>query len=117
MKRTKKIMLRVLPILLVLMVVVTTNVFAINAVKPSGGNAITGITGKVNDIWATVASIIQILAIAAIIIAGVRYMFSSADTKADIKGQTIILVVGAVLVFAAVPLAQFIQKIASGFLE
>lgn len=117
MKRTKKIMLRVLPILLVLMVVVTTNVFAINAQAPAAGNAITGITGKVNDIWATIAAIIQIAAIAAIILAGVRYMFASADTKADIKGQTIILVVGAVLVFAAVPLAQFIQRIANDMLK
>lgn len=112
MKRSKKIMLRVLPILMVLMVVVTTNVFAINAVQPSQGTAISGITGLANDIWATIATIVQILAIAAIVIAGVRYMFASADTKADIKGQTVILVVGAVLVFAAVPLAQFIQKIA-----
>lgn len=116
MKRSKKIMLRVLPILMVLMVVVTTNVFAINVVDPdtiSGSDKISGITNLAGSIWNTVSTIVQILAIAAIVIAGVRYMFASADTKADIKGQTVILVVGAILVFAAVPLAKFIASIAN----
>ena len=38
---------------------------------------------------------------------------ASADDKADIKKQTVILIVGAVLVFAAVPFAKFITDIAN----
>lgn len=61
-----------------------------------------------NTVWNTFAYIAQILAIAAIVFAGIRYMFACADKRADIKTQTIILVLGAVLVFAAVPFANFI---------
>ena len=113
----KKFMLRVMPIVLVALVIVGGNVWAIDPVEPHGGTAITGITGVANNIWATVAAIVQILAVAAVIIAGVRYMFASADTKADIKQQTIILVVGAILVFAAVPILQFVQRIAEDALN
>ena len=113
----KKFMLRVMPIVLVAVLIVGNVVFAIDPKEPSSGTAITGVTNVANNIWATVAAIVQILAVAAVIIAGVRYMFASADTKADIKQQTVILIVGAILVFAAVPLLQFIQNIAKDALK
>lgn len=65
----------------------------------SGGSASTNATNAVQGVWKTVLLILQILAVAAIVIAGVRYMFASADAKADIKKQTITLVVGLFLVF------------------
>jgi len=105
-------MLRVMPIVLVAFVMISGVVFGIDPKEPTGGTAISGITDVANDFWATFASVVQILAVAAVIIAGVRYMFASADTKADIKQQTIILVVGAILVFAAVPILQFVQGLA-----
>lgn len=117
MKKSKKIMLRVLPIILVL-AVVTTNVFGITVGLPNTGTTkINGVANLANSLWNTVSVIVQILAIAAIVLAGVRYMFASADTKADIKGQTLILVVGAILVFSAVPFAKFIAKIANDTLK
>lgn len=115
MKRSRKIMLRLVPVFLVLTLICvsTSNIFAISATQPSTGTPNSKITGLANNIWGTVAVIIQILAIAAIILAGVRYMFASADEKADIKKQTIILVVGAILVFAAVPIAKWIGTTAN----
>ena len=115
MKRSKKIILTVLPILFVLMFVFTTNVLAdvistdFNQIQ--GGSEINSVTGTARNIWSTIALILQIAAIAAIVFAGVRYMFASADTKADIKKQMVILVVGAVLVFGASTVVQFIRGI------
>ncbi len=115
MKRSKKIILTVLPILFVLMFVFTTNVLAdvistdFNQIQ--GGSEINSVTGTARNIWSTIALILQIAAIAAIVFAGVRYMFASADTKADIKKQMVILVVGAVLVFGASTVVQFITGI------
>lgn len=118
MKKSKKIILRILPVLLVMLLVVTTNVFAaentnaIQAGVPTGKGSISKITDLGGSIWSTIQVIVQIAAIAAIVFAGVRYMFASADDKANIKKQTVILIVGAALVFAAVPIAQFIQSTA-----
>jgi len=120
MKKSRKLMLKVLPVFLVLTLIVvsTSNVFAIKPSLPNmGGSEISGITNLAGSVWKTASVIIQILAIAAIILAGLRYMFASADEKADIKKQTVILVAGAALVFAAVPLAGFISNIVNGALK
>lgn len=117
MNKYAKIFLKVMPVLMVV-VLMSTSVFGIQPNLPvTGNNSLGKITGLAGSIWNTVATIIQILAIAAIIIAGVRYMFASADTKADIKKQTVILVAGAILVFAAVPIAKFIGDVANNALR
>lgn len=114
MKKSRKLMLRLVPVFLVLTLICvsTSSIFAISVTKPSG-SANANISKLAGNIWGTVAVIVQILAIAAIVLAGVRYMFASADEKADIKKQTVILVVGAILVFAAVPIAGFIANTAN----
>lgn len=117
MKNSKRIILRALPVLfmLVAMVFVASNsfVFADSPVGPNitvGGNEITNVTNLAGSLWKTIIVILQILAIAAIVIAGVRYMFASADAKADIKKQTVVLVIGAILVFGATSIATFIMN-------
>lgn len=114
MKKSKKIFLRVIPIVMILMMVFTTNVFAdafgdfevnkitVNADKNSDT------IGTVSRVWGVILTILQIAAIAAVVFAGVRYMFASADSKADIKKQMIWLVIGAVLVFGASTVIGFI---------
>lgn len=116
MKKSMKILMKVLPVFIVAVLFVSS-VFGINPVDPPTGTEVGEITDLAANIWSTVAIIIQILAIAAIIIAGLRYMFASADEKADIKTQTITLVVGAILVFAAVPIAQFIANASKSALK
>lgn len=120
MKKSKKIFLRVLPVLIVLMVVFTTNVFAAEAGFDNFNsdmqvNANTG--GKtvkvIGNVWGIVLTVLQVAAIAAIVFSGVRYMFASADSKADIKKQMIWLVVGGVLVFAASTVVKLITTVAN----
>ena len=81
------------------------------------GNEIPGVSNLARNIWSTVAVILQILAVAAVVVAGVRYMFASADAKADIKKQTVILIVGAVLVFGATTILKFVGNLANTALQ
>ena len=107
--KSKKIMLRVLPVLLLVVVVLASNVFAVSTDMPTTDKKLGSVNDAANTIWGTVLLIFQILAIAAIVFAGIRYMFASADQKADIKKSMIILVLGAILVFGASTVAKFIM--------
>ena len=116
MKKSTKIFLRIMPVVAVA-VMMGGSVFGINVIDPTAGTGSTAVADVAGKIWGTVVPLIQILAIAAIVIAGVRYMFASADTKADIKTQTVTLIAGAILVFAAVPIAKFVSSVASQILQ
>lgn len=112
----KKFMLRVMPIVLVAVFIFTGCVFAadVNTIwNNAQGSGVSSVTGAANKIWSTVLLILQICAVAAIVFAGVKYMFASADQKADIKNGMIGLVVGAILVFAASTVVQFIINAAN----
>lgn len=105
----KKIMNISIIVVMAIVIVMSSNLFAVGTLNTnigSEGTAAGGVVNTANNIWATVASIVQILAVAAVVIAGVRYMFASADAKADIKKQTVILIIGAVLVFGATAILQ-----------
>ena len=106
MKKSKKVILRLIPVLLLVVVMLNASVFGLSdfadpdSYDIGGGDA--GTLGTtVNNLWAVISMVLKIAAVAAIIFAGVRYMFASADAKADIKKSMLILVVGAVLVFGA----------------
>ena len=62
-------------------------------------------------VWNTVANIVRMVAVACIVFAGLRYMFSSADQKADIKQGLIYLAIGSVLVFGASYILEFVVKV------
>ena len=66
------------------------------------------IKGVVNRITSTVITVLQILAVAGVVICGVKYMITSADQKADIKKSMISVVIGCVIVFATSTVVQFI---------
>ena len=114
MKKSKKIFLRVLPVLIVLMVVFTTNVFAagFNSFDAKtmnvDANTNTNAVKSINKVWGVILTFLQVAAIAAVVFAGVRYMFASADSKADIKKQMVWLVIGAILVFGASTVIGFL---------
>ena len=116
MKRSKKIFLRVLPVIMVCLVMFSFSfVFADEPIKAnnviSNGTASNGIVRVTGNIWQTVIVVIQVLAVAAVVFAGLRYMFASADQNADIKKQLIILVIGAVLVFGASTVLGIISNV------
>ena len=120
MKKSKKLILRVLPIVMVCLVMFSFSfVFAASSITepinagsalPNGtaSNKVTSVTG---NIWSTVIVVIQVLAVAAVVFAGLRYMFASADQKADIKKSLIHLVIGCVIVFGAVTVISLITKV------
>jgi type IV secretory pathway VirB2 component (pilin) len=115
MKKFTKILLKMLPIFLVVVVLLAPVVSAatstdtgIAPTMPSAGTGITNIDNAAKNVWGTIQTVVQIVAIAAVIIAGVRYMLAGPNDKADIKKQTVALVFGAILVFAAVPVINFI---------
>lgn len=55
----------------------------------------------IRRVWSSLILVLQAASVAGVIFAGVRYMFASAEKKADIKASMIHLVVGMVIVFAA----------------
>ena len=116
MKKARKILSIVLPVMVIAMfmfVAVAPVVFAdtangVDPTFPQKQGSISTVDTLANNIWGTVLTIAQILAFAAIVFAGVRYMFASADQKADIKKGLIYLVIGAILVFAASTVVKII---------
>ena len=108
----KKFMLRVMPIVLVAMVALTGTVFAaVDIYNPTG--SVGRVDDVVNNVWGTVLTVLRVCAVAAIVFAGVKYMFASAENKADIKNGMIGLVVGAILVFGASIVVQLIMDAAN----
>ena len=99
-----KKLLKVLPVMFVLALTLT-NVFALapDVVVPTGtpSGTVNTLTG---NIWSTVSVIVYVLA-------GLRYMFASADQKADIKKSTGILIIGALFVFGATLVLNIVRNI------
>lgn len=69
-----------------------------------------GLRTPIEKIWGTVLNILRIAAVMAIIISGVRYMFASADNRADIKRNLMYLVMGSILVFGTTFIVEFIVQ-------
>ena len=98
----KKFMLRVMPIVLVALLVAPSVIYGVyDPLNTNPTTSIGTVDNAVQKIWGTVLTVLQVLAVAAIVFAGVKYMFASAEGKADIKNGMIGLVIGAILVFGA----------------
>lgn len=108
----KKFMLRVMPIALVALLVLPSVIWGAGYDPLNGkpNQTITTIDTAVQQIWGTVLTVLQVLAVAALVFAGVKYMFASAEGKADIKNGMIGLVIGAILVFGASAVIKMIIK-------
>ena len=74
----------------------------------SAGLVDSKIKNKIKNIWATISVIVQIISVGCVVFAGIRYMFSSADQRADIKKGLIYLTIGAIFVFGTTMVIQFI---------
>lgn len=55
----------------------------------------------IQKLFSSILLILQIASVGGVAFAGVRYMFSSSEVKADIKNSMIHLVIGMIIVFAA----------------
>jgi len=106
----KKFMLRIMPIVLVAVMIIAPTLFAYDVLNQAPQGGIATVDTAVQKIWGTVLTVLQILAVAALVFAGVKYMFASADGKAEIKSGMIGLVIGAILVFGASQVIKLIIK-------
>ncbi len=116
MSKSKKFILRAIPVLLLVIVLVASPVLAISDTGistdiPTQGSGVQTVDNMATQVWGTVVTIAQIAAFAAIIFAGVRYMFASADDKANIKKQLVIIAVGAILVFGASTVVKILMNV------
>ncbi|MBR6689532.1 MAG: hypothetical protein IKL68_05915 [Clostridia bacterium] len=116
MRRIAKKIVKILPVVIMLCIVfvdafaANTNIGVPNGPSGTASTTIKRATGKV---WATVITIVQILAVGSVVFAGVRYMVASADQKADIKRSLGTLAIGAALVFGATTIIRFVVNSAN----
>ena len=108
MKKISKIIYSVVVIAMIMSIFST----AFAAVQPkdvtistSGTNEITHIGGQVIGFIQTVGSIV---AVAILVVLGIKYMMGSAEEKAEYKKTMLPYVIGAILIFAASNVAQMI---------
>lgn len=111
----KKFILRAIPVILVGILMLANFSTVSAAWDPLNNGSLTNdsmnnIETGVSKVWNTVTSVLQVLAIAAIVFAGVKYMFASAEGKADIKTGMLGLVIGAILVFGASTIIKVVLK-------
>lgn len=101
-------------LMIVFMIALTcTNVFAaINVTDISAtenlGNADTKMTEIGSMILTTVTNVAMILAVVVIAVLGVKYMMGSTEEKAEYKKTMIPYLIGAILVFGAGAIGQFV---------
>ena len=116
MKKSVKIISTLLMIAMI--ITISTSVFAdkVGDVEiPSGSDQLQGteVRTKIGNAITTLRNLSLILAVIVLIILGIKYMMGSVEEKAEYKKSFIPLVVGIIVVVAAVQIAQFIYNIAS----
>ena len=115
MKKLIKILPIVMTVMMVFMAVspVLASVGGIN-INPDTGTA----QGKLGDTPNKILGVIQvvgtIIAVGVLMVLGIKYMMGSAQEKAEYKKTFIPYIVGAILLFAAVNIANLIVGFAQG---
>ncbi len=110
--KTKTIM-RVLTVVMIIAMIatLTSSAFAISI--PAGNNMSavpTGLTNSVSIIISIVQFICYAAAVIMLIVLGVKFISASPDGKAEIKKSAVIYVVGAVLVFFAGIILEWVKN-------
>ncbi|MEG1008333.1 MAG: hypothetical protein RSC92_04560 [Clostridia bacterium] len=80
-------------------------------VMPGTNNIDPDIKSLGEDIWGNAVIILRTLAILAVVVSGLSYMFSAGDRRADIKTKLVILLIGAIIVFASTFIIEYIRQI------
>jgi len=100
-------------IVFVAMIVISTTYMNATVVDPGYNPGLVGNTLKdtVDNAWATIIVVVRVVAVACVVFAGLRYMFASANQKADIKQGLIYLAIGATLVFGSTYLITVVVQV------
>lgn len=111
----KKI-LKILPIVICVCMILTSVMATQNAIDLPNLNRLPGqeanvITETTGSIWKTFVLVAQVLAVGAVVFAGVRYMYAAADRKADIKKSMGMLTLGAIFVFGTTVVIDIVQSV------
>ena len=113
-KKLVKILTTIL--LIVMMVSVAANCFAIDPSEITGSTSGTGST-EIANVGKSIVGILQtvgiILSVIVLIILGIKYMMGSASEKAEYKKTMIPYIVGAVLIFAGTSLVRVIYSLST----
>lgn len=105
---------RLFILLIIVCVFVTTNTtYAGLAHFPTGGTPDPDITNATQNVWGTIVKIVQIISFGAVLFAGLRYMFAAPDARADIKKSLGVLALGAIIVFSASSIVNFVINTAN----
>lgn len=105
---SKKIIASLVVVCIVVLTGIFVTTYAVNASFPSASDAPGTFKMAIGRAWRTVGVVVQVIAVATVVFAGVRYMYASAEKRADIKNGLLYLVIGAVFVFAAASVARFV---------
>ena len=113
----KSIKIVAIALMILAMVLVSTSVFATG--KPSETvNIDTNNTGNITNVGNRILGIVRVVgsiaAVGMLIVLGIKYMMGSAEERAEYKKTLFPYFIGAVLIFAAVNLADMIYSWASG---
>lgn len=125
MLKSRKNIVKVLTIMLFVFVFLLTNTVCaignldspIKQPEGSGVDVDDKIKNPIDMLWNTIRYILQVVAVSIFIVIGVKYMFASADQKADLKKGLMMATIGVVLVFGATLVIKFIQTVASDVMK
>lgn len=108
-------MFKVLSLVLVLVICFSLPVLAVDPglIDPntSGTSGLNELGGKIIGVLQVVATIV---AIAVLLFVGIKFLLASPSEKANIKGMLIPYLIGAILIFATVPILQIIRGFTEG---
>ena len=116
-----KKLIKILPIVMVVLMIMTTVSPVLATSGTIGGVQIdvgkTGSTGGVTAIGNSILSIIRVvgivIAVGVLMVLGIKYMMGSAEEKAEYKKTMLPYLIGAIILFAAVNIATYVVEIAN----
>jgi uncharacterized membrane protein (DUF485 family) len=73
-----------------------------------------GLTNLGNTIIGVLQVVATIVAIAVLLFVGIKFLLASPSEKANIKGMLIPYLIGAIIIFATVPILQIIKGFTTG---
>ncbi len=114
MKKTKRIFAIILiAFVLFCGVGILNTCFGVDSiVVPSGTEPdITSFKSAAENVWGIVRLILQVAALTAFIFTGVRYMFASAEGKADLKKGLAMVALGSLITFGSTIFVEIVIKV------
>ena len=116
MKKLIKVM--TVAMIVIMMVMSTTMVFAAADPSKYDGSGASIDTSKVDTFGQNIISVIttigSIASVIVLVVLGIKYMMGSAEEKAEYKKTLLPYILGAILVFAASTIASVVFSIANG---